>query len=221
MESERAPETQYLETSTQRRLSLKDFNMPDGETIRERAGFMLKFARETVLDPQDVINLKTHLGTDSVKISCPILCFSFIEGLSNMLIESSQNSLPDAFILSFDAACGMDMVADCIELAEKTIGGKPDDFIEELGERLPNLINKRKGQAHVCAELLKKDPTGFLLVDEVVCAIAGKEDALLKDLLPKLDVAQLIKEYVVAGAEAGAILYKRFYKLCPPPKPIT
>lgn len=124
-----------------------------------------------------------------------------------------------AFGFHFDFGMGLGSVFGILLATEAEIAGHADNVIvehqaqaERFLDQTLNLKTSPGGQAEnyvrakrelaIDAELLKKDPTGFLLVDSYV--------SKLKQSSP--DPHQT-KEYVVAGAELARDLYKMLYEI--------
>jgi hypothetical protein len=132
---------------------------------------------------------------------------------------------PVTFVTNFDAIESFALVAALVLLAEGEIRGTTNEF---LSRTIITRTGLKDEEAHVAfidgknvieaaAKLLQKDPKGFLLVDEAVRKLKGK-DSPLPRLSGIYNGKLRIKNFVIAGAEAGAALYKQLYALCPPPK---
>lgn len=150
--------------------------------------------------------------------SRPFLSASAIKSMTDSYVftpaaeQRHRNNMTE-FATLFDTGYGIDLVATGVIVAEETIRGKANDTLLELLdnriESLPRLkqveIDLRFNQL---ANLLKKDPSGFLLVDSIVNRVKDPQTSRPVPIPPFL-----VKEFAIAGAEFGAKLYKKLYPL--------
>lgn len=203
-----------------------DMGKPDGEVI---ASMLTQWENlnEAILkslfsEPEEA---KSNLSLFKRKIekveghqSRPSLSASAIQAMTDSYVfmpateQRHRNNMTE-FATLFDTGYGINLVATGVIVAEKTIQGRANDTLLEL---LDNSIESLSPLEQVeidlrfnqLANLLKKDPSGFLLVDSIVNLVKDPQTPRPEPIPPFL-----VKEFVIAGAEFGAKLYKKLYPL--------
>ncbi len=150
-----------------------------------------------------------------IDLSRAALCASFVltqVGMSVFKLAEERFMDEDlvSFRFNFDFAAGVNAAAGIVLSAEEEIAGEADELRERLtlsnhpsaGEganQYLNMINEDRKSA----ELLKKDPTGVLLIDDLIKRVE-------KETSPYMTPFQ-VKEYFLAGATTARDLYTRLY----------
>lgn len=183
----------------------------------------LKTSREDTLSR--LSDTKNSLDGERHSPTKPLLCAAAVEDLSRYYRRFSTDCLSKgdkpSFRFYYDISSGIQAITTVIFNSQDYIAGEYDRHVQRrmsmtfnetdrLGvpisigqqtEMYLNLINSVKNWA----ELLMKDPTGFLLVDSAVVWVEEGRKRLVTD--------NQAKEYVVSGAKLGRDAYKLFYEI--------
>lgn len=140
--------------------------------------------------------------------------------LSNFLLKSKNPVDMWEFVARFDAHVGSQLIPSAITTGEYELLGEVDQkFIEARKEQKGSsesnssfsdevsLFLKIKARTKKAEDLLKKDPSGFLLVDECVRELT-EDDLNSIPVLPYQD-----REFLLAGAIIARDVYKCSYSL--------
>lgn len=156
-------------------------------------------------------------------LSKPFLCATFLEkNVSDECMDAARNANSgdsiEKFRFFFDFAIGLKMVLSRVVRAEDELSDRGEErrlkvaFYESkalnmpAGEAAEEYLHMRR-DAVDSLTLLRKDPSGFLLLDSCVEKVKAGSD---------LPVDLYTKEYVVAGAELARDLYKKVYEIAEP-----
>lgn len=184
--------------------------------MRERIPQMQLEAVEGYLKSKESLADLSELKSKAEKdISQTALCATFVlTELGIAYSESARQRFAEKdmrhFRFNFDFAAGAKAVADRVIAAEKEMAGKPDEFRAVGGEA--NKYLDMRDEDHKSADLLQKDPTGFLLINDLISRVGQGTWPI---------AAFQAQEYFLAGAEIARDLYVRLYSTAVPLYPNT
>lgn len=188
----------------------------------EKQVFAAKLTSSLIGLKEKIISFKAHAN-----ISNTLACAYIIDEQALSLAPALKTK-PEEFIMYFDITTGLTFVADSLRSAEREISGDTKTDMAEVQAFLQQILDpcqeeeimihlfKEMDQARKGAQLLIKDPTGFLLVDETLAMLKGEKSRAESGLMLNRS-SSLIPEFVIAGAEMGVTSYKKLFALCPPP----
>jgi len=156
-----------------------------------------------------------------------LICASLVDYAKHAVLTAVKDipvSETRGFMVFFDTAHGMGLLAESAWIAEKQLrnplGNPLSDIIDASAERfyLPAsefaqiFLNTRQFSSYL-AQLLKKDPSGESLTEEIVRFLKNPKYLQrmtgIDDMIPSFTA----RGFVVAGAEAGKDLVKKMYPL--------
>lgn len=150
-----------------------------------------------------------------------VLCASFVlNNLYTQLWNESKEALMKTqvleFILFYDAATGVRFAMTRILSAQDEIADEKDDKTSKsdsnvsMGSPAEEYLKRRKKVEIVAsADLLREDPSGFLLMDDSVSSIRAKVES-------GINGDDQVGEYFLAGVDAARDLYESIYKIVAP-----
>jgi hypothetical protein len=153
------------------------------------------------------------------QISRPRLCAKLIQSsidqvCMDRLEAARKNTDKTKFRFFFDFKAGMDLTLGSIPQAENQISGIAEEINSEVASRvsMPDkyasaylALNKEVAKY---SQLIRKDNTGFKLLDIVIREIKARGSTYIDP--------NWSKSYVVAGAETARDLYRKLYAIAEP-----
>lgn len=210
----------------------QDLGLPPEEHFGMLREYMESFIRiKPTLAPEvkrkvldGLKSARTDLKQQGLAASRAAVSAAWVFSLKNQFLDEGvkmlRDDIPAVFILYYDYALGFGNVVGEIseaadkehELTDKTIA---DSVVREIdtfglqvstGEAADRYLDM-KSDVERNAKLLKEDPTGFLLADDIVNIIRQAKDFVGSDM---------VVEYVLAGAEDARSLYQQVYGIAGP-----
>lgn len=173
-----------------------------GKILAEHEDEVLKALKNT----RDELIDQVYLKPTPAGITAKYLTDRWAGSISKLSLSDLGRNDVLNFTLYHDLAYGMEIVGLTVGLADRARAMQPDQMAKTIR---PESIyyQSMKTQIEFTKPFLDEDHgAGFVLADSVAQVMRGKIQSSISFMLPSL-----IPEFVIAGAEAGAFVYKKVY----------